>query len=79
LNNAVQVYFGTDEDTRGDYVCECSDATCVDQVELTPSEYSDVRAHPTRFFVVPGHERDELERVIEENDRFMVVETPLVP
>jgi hypothetical protein len=51
----------------------------VDAVRLSPAEYADVRAHPTRFFVVPGHEREELDRVVEQNARFAVVEKPIVP
>jgi hypothetical protein len=79
LNNAVQVYFHTDGETRGSFVCECSDETCVDPVELTPAEYGDIRAHPTRFVVVPGHEDEEIERVVEQNGRFVIVQKPVVP
>lgn len=79
LNDAVQVYFHTDGETRGSFVCECSNETCVEAIELTPAEYGDVRAHATRFFVVPGHEMDELERVVEEYVGFLVVEKPVVP
>jgi len=79
LNEAVQVYYRADGHTKADFVCECSDAHCVDPVRLTPTEYADVRSHPTRFFVVPGHEMDELERVVEENERFTVVQKPVVP
>jgi hypothetical protein len=79
LNEAVQLYFRMDGDTHGDFVCECSDASCVDQVVLSHTEYAEVRAHPTRFFVAPGHELDEHERVVEQNDRFVVVEKPVVP
>lgn len=75
----MQVYFHTDGETRGSFVCECSNDTCVDPVELTPAEYGDVRAHATRFFVVRGHEDEDLERVVEETDRFLVVEKPVVP
>jgi len=79
LNDAVQVYFRADGKTYSEFVCECSDVTCVDQLLLTRTEYTDVRAHPTRFFVVAGHERDDLERVVELNDRFLVVQKPVVP
>jgi hypothetical protein len=51
----------------------------VDAIRLSPAEYADVRAHPTRFFVIPGHELEEIERVVEENGRFTIVETPVVP
>ena len=79
LNDALQAYFRTGDGTRGSFVCECSTASCVAPVQVAPVEYADVRAHPTRFFVVPGHEYEELERVVEENDRFLVVEKPVVP
>jgi hypothetical protein len=51
----------------------------VDAIRLSPAEYADVRAHPTRFFVIPGHELEELGRVVEQNGRFVVVEKPIVP
>ena len=79
LNEAVQLYYRADGHSQADFVCECSDAHCVDPVQLTPTEYTDVRSHATRFFVVPGHEMDEIERVVETNDRFVVVQKPVVP
>jgi hypothetical protein len=41
---------------RAPYLCECGDARCFEPVPLTHAEYEAVRSHPTRFFVVPGHE-----------------------
>jgi hypothetical protein len=79
LNEAVQVYYRTNGHSQGDFVCECSNASCVDPISLSPTEYKDVRAHPTRFFVVPGHELEAVERVVEENVRFFIVQKPLVP
>jgi hypothetical protein len=79
VNEAVQVYYRTNGHAQGDFVCECSDASCVDAISLTPTQYTDVRAHPTRFFLVPGHELEEVERVVEQNDLFFVVEKPAVP
>jgi hypothetical protein len=79
LNDALQVYFRSNGNTYSEFVCECSDSTCVEQLLLTRTEYADVRGHPTRFFVVAGHEREELERVVEQNDRFLVVQKPVVP
>jgi len=64
---------------RADFVCECSDVSCVDPIRLSPLEYADVRAHPTRFFLTPGHEDEGLERIVEWNDQFFVVEKPVVP
>ena len=46
----------------------------MDRVELTLREYEEVRSHATRFFIVPGHEVTAVERVVEQNPRFAVVE-----
>lgn len=56
------------------FVCECSDETCVERVELTIEQYDDVRAIPVRFVVRPGHEATPLvERVVYRNDAFVIV------
>ena len=45
------------------------------RVELTPAAYEAVRAHPARFFVVPGHEDLTAgEVVVEQRDRYTLVE-----
>jgi hypothetical protein len=57
-----------------DYLCECSEVGCAATVELDNGEYEAVRSLPNVFVIVPGHERLEVERVLEDNDRFMLVE-----
>jgi hypothetical protein len=79
VNEAVHVYFRVADHIEGQFVCECSDPTCVAKLRLTPGEYSDVRGHPTRFFIVPGHEVDSVDRVVGRNSGFTIVEKPLVP
>ena len=32
-----------------EFLCECSDSTCVERVHLSLSEYERMRAEPTRF------------------------------
>jgi hypothetical protein len=57
------------------YLCECGEKTCLERVELTSPEYDAVRSYAARFFVLPGHEDLTAgEVVIEEHDRFTVVE-----
>jgi hypothetical protein len=57
------------------YLCECGEESCLARVKLTPAEYEAVRSHPARFFVVPGHEDLTAgEAVVEQHDRFTVVE-----
>jgi hypothetical protein len=54
--------------------CECANVECVDSVEIAPGEYEAVRREPRRFVVRPGHLFPDVERVVSENDRFVVVE-----
>jgi len=54
-------------------ICECGSESCLETIELTSSEYEAVRADPTRFAVVSGHE-DEDERLVEAFARFTLVE-----
>jgi hypothetical protein len=56
------------------YLCECSAATCIETIELTNDEYQRARRRPTVFVLVPGHQRLDLERVVAENERFVLVE-----
>jgi hypothetical protein len=56
------------------FLCECSDETCVERVQLTTEQYDDVRGIPARFVVRPGHEATPLvERVIYRSDAFVIV------
>jgi hypothetical protein len=54
--------------------CECARLDCNEAVLLTVAEYEQVRSSPRRFALLPGHELTEVERVVEEFDRFVVVE-----
>ncbi|HZT86281.1 MAG TPA: hypothetical protein VE984_12830 [Gaiellaceae bacterium] len=56
------------------YVCECANAGCAEQLAVDPETYRRVRREPRLFFVRPGHEDPQLERVVEEHRDFLVVE-----
>jgi hypothetical protein len=56
------------------YVCECGDGACRDPISLSRVEYEAVRAEATWFAIATNHENPELDRIVEENDRFTVVE-----
>jgi hypothetical protein len=43
-------------------------------VVLTAEEYERVHGQRDRFVVVPGHETDELEVVVEANERYAIVD-----
>ena len=55
-------------------VCECADAECIAQIELTKPEYEAVRADPTWFLVLPEHVLTDVERVVDRRDGYVVVE-----
>ena len=57
----------------GVFLCECLRPDCNALVELAPDEYEAVRADPSRFFVLPGHELPELEAVVERHERHLIV------
>ena len=57
-----------------EFICECASRACLERIPLTLLEYEHIRAEGTRFFVVPGHERAELELVVETAPNYYVVE-----
>lgn len=59
---------------RTEFVCECADPNCTHRVAATLREYEEVRAEPTTFLVTPGHEHDDIERVVSDRGRFRVVD-----
>jgi hypothetical protein len=56
------------------YHCECGSGACFETVELRPSEYEPVASARYHFVIVPGHENDQIERVVERHERYLVVE-----
>ena len=64
----------TDRGEPAAFRCECGNLRCNMLVELTLAEYEHVRASPTHFVLVPGHEIAEVERVVEREAGYVVVE-----
>jgi hypothetical protein len=60
-----------------EFLCECSHEECTDAIEITMDDYEGVRADPTHFMIVPGHEIPAIERVIDKRAHFFVVEKTL--
>ena len=55
------------------FVCECADLACAEELSLTLEEYEHVRASPATFVVRPGHELPDVESTVETSTRFVVV------
>jgi hypothetical protein len=60
--------------TPVDFVCECGAPDCAEPITASLAEYEAIRAEPTRFVVVPGHELAEIESVVERRAAYLVVE-----
>jgi hypothetical protein len=56
------------------FLCECGNLDCIEEVSLTDAEYVELRSRSTTFAVAPGHAGEDVETVIKETDRFHVVE-----
>jgi hypothetical protein len=54
--------------------CECCNESCLEKIELPPAEYDRIAAHIERFVLVPGHERADVESVVEQHSSYFVVE-----
>ena len=55
--------------------CECGrDGGCPEMVWMTLAEYEVVRSQDDRFALIPGHETDGLEHVVDANERFVIVD-----
>lgn len=61
---------------RVPFICECADERCREIVMLALSDYEHIRAHPTWFLLVAGHEEEDigLERIIDAEHGYAVVE-----
>jgi hypothetical protein len=63
-----------EEDSPVGFRCECARLGCNELIELSVRRYEEVRNDPRRFIVVPGHERLEVEIVVERHPGYLVVE-----
>jgi hypothetical protein len=56
------------------FLCECDRIDCTQVLLVTLPEYERVRADSRRSVLAKGHDNPEIERVVEETDRFAVTE-----
>ena len=55
-------------------LCECGKPDCEHVVPMTLEEYETVRENPRRFALAPDHTEVQIERVVQDEGRFVVVE-----
>jgi hypothetical protein len=63
-------------DEPGTWNCECTDVTCLAQIEMSLAEYDAVRARATWFVVRPDedHVVPDVERVVRRTPGYWIVE-----
>jgi hypothetical protein len=71
VNEAIER--GTQRTGRAVFVCECGHLGCSETTELTIGSYEEVRSGFERFLVVPGHEIEAIEEVVERHEGYLVV------
>ena len=61
-------------DQEAGFVCECAEITCTERLPITLVDYEQARSDPTWFVVLPGHERPNVERIVERLGGCLIVE-----
>jgi hypothetical protein len=63
-------------DTAGDLelLCECADLQCTATIHLSVAEYERIRSSSVRFPIALGHVVPEVENVVEETERYAIVQ-----
>ena len=56
------------------FLCECGRVSCFETIEIAASRYEKVVRNRYCFVLVPGHEEPRIERVVEREPDFLVVE-----
>jgi hypothetical protein len=62
------------QDGSMQFICECSQEDCTETLTLSHEQYESVRAHSTFFVVTSGHEILDVEKVIDHNNGYTIVQ-----
>lgn len=55
-------------------LCECGDPGCGEPLHMAPEEYEELRKAPRQFALVPGHDIEEVEWVVEDRGPYFIVQ-----
>jgi hypothetical protein len=58
---------------RADFVCECGNVACTEQITMSLAEYERLRSNPTWFAIKPDHEVPDVEDVVEKRQGYDIV------
>jgi hypothetical protein len=60
-------------DNQMHIVCECGDLVCVERLVVPLPKYEEIRSDSALFFIKSGHDKPDVEDVVEEADAYNVV------
>jgi hypothetical protein len=61
-----------------DIVCECANSACVGTIRINVDEFSKIQRDTGTFFVLPGHEDETVERVVDRQEEYVLVWKPAI-
>lgn len=61
-----------------DIVCECADTACVGTIRIKADAFVKIERTEASFLVLPGHEDESIERVVDRRDDYVVVWKPAI-
>ena len=70
----AQMHRGFQTGSDPEWVCECGDESCFEKVTIPLDDYQEIRARDDRFFVKPGHDKPDVERIVDHRESYLVVE-----
>jgi hypothetical protein len=59
------------------FVCECSDTSCADAIEVNVETIRSLREDRNLYVIKPAHIHSDLEELVEDHDEFVVVRKPV--
>jgi hypothetical protein len=65
---------GNGPQDRIEVLCECGQDGCSGTLDLAVAEYDDAHRQRDRFVIAPGHEDEQIERVVARTERYLVVD-----
>jgi hypothetical protein len=64
---------GEDPDAHFRFFCECSDLSCRERMHVRPSRLTAIHEDPDQFILLPGHEVPAVERVVDQEEDYLIV------
>jgi hypothetical protein len=65
---------GRGPNDRLEILCECGQDDCETTLDVSRAEYDEAHQQRDRFIVTPGHEDEQIERVVKRTPEYLVVD-----